>query len=105
MQPITFTYKDTDYTLEYSRKTVQIMESQGFSLNKMSDRPMTMIPLLFKGAFLMHHKTVKEETVNAIYKALKDKEALIQKLLELYAAPISELLDDDNSGNLEWDTK
>lgn len=105
MQPITFTYNDVDYTLEFSRKTVQALESQGFSLNKMSDRPATMIPLLFKGSFLMHHKNTKEETINAIYKALKNKEELIQKLLELYAAPISELLDDENSGNLEWGTK
>ena len=43
---ITVNYNKQDYILEYSRNSVKQMEQQGFVLEKISEQPMTMVPLL-----------------------------------------------------------
>lgn len=94
------------YTLEYTRKTVALMEQQGFVAEEVNKKPMTMLPALFAGAFLAHHKFVKRETIDHIYSRLGRKDELIQKLVEMYNDPIAALLDDPEQegteGNLDW---
>ncbi len=94
------------YTLEFTRKTVTLMEQQGFIAEDLNKKPMTMLPALFAGAFLAHHKFVKRETIDNIYSRLTKKDVLIQKLVEMYNDPIVSLLDEpeqeDAEGNLDW---
>ena len=91
---IEFTYEDKDYVLEFTKRTVKQMESTGFSLDKLADKPMTYLPELFKGAFLVHHKEVKQEKIAEIYSHLTDKEALIGKLMEIYNDPINAMMEE-----------
>lgn len=60
----TLTIKDPvsgeSYTLEYTRKTVEIMEKQGFIAEDVDRKPMTMLPALFAGAFIARHPLRKE---------------------------------------------
>lgn len=104
MKQITFTYKDVDYTLEFSRNTVKALDRLGFDPEKVSSQPMTMIPLLWQGAFAMHHKNVKPEIVNEIYSHITDRTDLVGKLLECYYEPITAMLDEPekDEGNLNW---
>ena len=99
-----FTYKDKEYTLEYTRRTVERMESEGFVASDVKDKPMTTLPALFKGAFLAHHPFVKNELVDEIYGKMTNKQELIGKLAEMYNEPISALVDEpeENEGNLNW---
>jgi len=99
-----FTYKDTKYTLEYTRKSIEIMEKQGFKATEIQDKPMTTLPALFKGAFLAHHKYVKEDLIDEIYSKLTNKQDLIGKLAEMYNEPIMALIDEPekNEGNVDW---
>lgn len=94
------------YTLEYTRKTVEMMEKQGFIADDVEKKPMTMLPALFAGAFLAHHRFVKREVIDNIYKKLTNKDKLIEKLVEMYNDPIMTLLtepeQEDNEGNLSW---
>lgn len=101
---ITFTYKDKDYTLEFTRKTVRQMEEAGFIAKDIDIRPMTLLPQLFAGSFLAHHRYVKQELIDEIYAKLPDKSGLIDKLAEMYNYPISTLMDEpeENEGNVEW---
>lgn len=99
---LTFTYNGKDYVLEYTRNTVRQMENNGFIANDIETKPMTVLPALFAGAFLAHHRYEKSETVDAIYAKLKDKHTLIEKLAEMYNEPIASLLDEPDEGNLEW---
>lgn len=101
---IQFTYEGTDYTLEFTRRTVKQMEKSGFNVNEIGDKPMTMLPQFFAGAFLAHHPRVKDETVNAIYGRLPNKESLIEKLVEMYNDPLNALVDEpeDDSKKVEW---
>ena len=101
---LTFSYDGKEYTLEFTRKTVTEMERKGFVASDVSEKPMTALPALFAGAFLAHHRFVKQETVDAIYAKLSNKEDLIGKLAEMYNDPIEKLLADpeDDEGNVAW---
>ena len=52
------------YTLEYTRKSVEQMEKQGFIAEDVQKKPMTMLPALFAGAFLAHHRYVKQDVID-----------------------------------------
>lgn len=83
-----------EYTLEYSRKTVMRTEQAGLDINALESKSMTMIPLLFWGAFLMHHPHMtKEQTDKILFDGLgglsADEMAYLGKL---YAAPFETLI-------------
>jgi hypothetical protein len=103
---IIFTYEDKEYTLEYTRRTIKQMEAEGFVANDIDNRPMTLLPALFAGAFKAHHRFVKQEVIDKIYAAMPNKEDLIGKLAEMYNEPIMSLMDEpeDAAGNVEWVT-
>ena len=96
---------DNKYTLQYNRKTVEVMERQGFSLAHLTDKPMTMLPMLFAGAFMMHHKRISQEVVDKIYSELSDKDKLSAALVGMYNETVSVFLDDpeDAEGNATWE--
>ena len=99
-----FIYEDKEYTLEYTRRTVAEMEKKGFIASDITDKPMTTLPALFAGAFLAHHRFVKEDVINKIYSKLTKKEDLISKLAEMYNEPILALIEEpeNTEGNLDW---
>lgn len=103
---IIFSYEGKDYTLEYTRRTIQQMEAEGFVANDIEKRPMTLLPALFAGAFKAHHRFVKQEDIDKIFAGMPDKESLIGKLAEMYNEPIMYLMDepDEKTGNVEWVT-
>jgi len=101
---LTFTYDGKDYTLEFTRRTVAEMEKKGFIASDITEKPMTTLPALFAGAFLAHHRFVKEDIINEIYSKLTKKEDLIGKLAEMYNEPILALVEEPEKaeGNLDW---
>lgn len=100
---INFSYEGTDYTLEFTRKSVRAMEQAGFDLSAIASKPMTVLPELFAGAFQAHHKYMKEEKINEIYALLPNKKDLVEKLAEMYNEPIEALVEEpDESKNVKW---
>lgn len=99
-----FTYKGKDYVLEYTRKSVQEMEKRGFVAADADTKPMTVLPMMFEGAFLAHHRFEKKEVVDEIFSKMSNKENLIAKLAEMYNEPIMTLLDEpsEKEGNVNW---
>lgn len=97
------------YTLEYTRKTVEAMEKNGFVAEDVQRKPMTMLPALFAGAFMANHKFLKRDVIDKIYARLNHKDDLIAALVEMYNEPLLNLLEDpeqqdDEVGNLNWKT-
>ena len=92
------------YTLEYTRATVSMMEKQGFVADELTSKLATMIPALFAGAFLAHHRKVKRETVERIYELMPNKDKLLEALITMYQEPINALLEDPegDEGNMNW---
>ena len=98
MSKITINYGKAEYTLEYNRQSVKTMEAQGFVLDELTSKPMTMIPLMFQGAFIKNHKGIKRALVDEIYEHIVDKigdgeDGFIQVLLEMYAETVNTLTD------------
>jgi len=89
-----------EYTLEFSRKSVVKAEQAGLDVNQLESKSMTMIPLLFWGAFLMHHPHMtKEQTDKILFDGLgglnEDEMAYLGKL---YAAPFQTLIASEDEG-------
>ena len=99
---ITVTYKKNEYVLEYSRQAVKQMEDQGFVMDQLGDKPVTMIPLLVYGAFIKNNRGIKRSLVDEIYENIVGKigrdgeEGFIQTLLEMYAETVQTLTDNDS---------
>lgn len=95
------------YTLEYNRKAVELMEKNGFVADELTNKPMTMLPALFAGAFIAHHRFVKRETINELYQRMNHKDQLLEALVEMYNEPIAALFEepeDHDEGNVSWKT-
>ena len=101
---LSFNHKGTQYCLEYTRKSVETMERNGFVATDIKEKPMTTLPALFAGAFLAHHRFVKQEVIDEIFSKMTNKSELIGKLAEMYNEPIMSLIDEpeDNAGNVNW---
>lgn len=103
---IVFSFEGKDYTLEYTKRTVQEMEREGFSAQDLDRKPMTTLPALFAGAFKAHHKWVKQDIIDKIYAKMPNKDELVVALAEMYNEPIIGLMDepDEKEGNVDWTT-
>ena len=99
-----FTYEDKDYCLEFTRRSVETMEKQGFVASDIETKPMTVLPALFRGAFLANHRFVKPDVIDSIFAKMTNKSDLIGKLAEMYNEPIMALVDEpeESEGNLDW---
>ena len=105
MSKINLTYDKKEYVLEFNRQSVKTMESQGFVLEELTAKPMTMIPLLFQGAFIKNHSGkdgVKRKVVEEIFEEIGDKTALMEALMEMYAETIGTLTEGSGEGNATW---
>ena len=101
---INFTYDGKDFTLEFTKRTIKQMEDEGFVAQDIEQKPMTLLPALFAGAFKAHHRFVKQELIEEIYEGMPNKEELIGKLAEMYNDPIMSLMDEpsDKSKKVQW---
>ena len=99
-----FSYNGTEYTLEFTRRTVEQMEREGFVAEEVKTKPMTMLPTLFAGAFKAHHRFVKPDVIDEIFSKMTNKTDLIGRLAEMYNEPLAALVDEpaESSGNVTW---
>ncbi len=99
---ITLTYKGEKYTLEYTRLTASAIEKQGFNLDELTSKPASMIPLLVHGAFLRHHRDLKQKQIDEMYTNLINKtgkegeDGFIGVLADMYAETVSTLTDENS---------
>ena len=102
---ITITYDEQKYTLEYTRKSIATMERRGFNINKISEAPMSTLPALFEGAFIVHHSRLNKDYIDKIFDSIPKKEDLIGVLAEMYNEPFLAMFDEpeDTTGNATWE--
>ena len=103
---LSFTFDGAKYTLAFTRRTVQMLSKQGFKPDMITDQPAIGIPMLYRGAFVVHHRMIKDDLTDRIWDSLKNKSELIGKLLEMYIEPINVLISDpeeeDEEKNVDW---
>ena len=96
---------EKEYTLEYTRRTVKEMQSEGFRINELGDKPLVVVPALFAGAFRAHHRRVKGDVIERILDEMPNKEKLIEILIEMYNDAEASLMDEpdeDAEKNVSW---
>lgn len=107
MKSIKINYDGIDYTLEYTRKSVEEMENAGFVLSEVSKRPATNFPVLFEGAFLAHHRyaTRTQGLMDKMYDSLPNKQELMKKLIQMYGETVESLFDEPEPSekNASWE--
>lgn len=102
---INFDYEGKDYTLEFTRETVTMLERQGFMVDKVGSQPLTYLPMLFAGAFKAHHPSAKAAKIDEIFAQFTDKHGLLNALAEMYNEPLEALLVDEpeeSPKNVVW---
>ena len=89
-----------EYTLEFSRRTVAKTEQAGLDVNQIESKSMTMIPIMFWGAFLMHHPHMtQEQTDKILFEQLNGLTAdEMEYLGKLYAEPFQTLVASEEEG-------
>lgn len=103
---INLNYKGVPYTLEYNRMAIKLIENEGFSLNDFTEKPMTMIDLVFKGAFYKNHRKLSSVLIEEIYNHCVNKEGLLEKLTTMITECYSSLTEDPKEGeegNATWE--
>lgn len=103
---IEFNYEGKDYTLEYDRKSIKVMEANGLKIKEIEDQPLSMIEILWQGAFLKNHKNEKADKIQEIYEKISNKSdlnaGLISMFTETYTSLIGDSEETDDSKNIEW---
>ena len=104
-QKIEFNYNGKDYTLEYNRAAVKLLENNGLRIDQIQSQPFSAIDLLWQGAFMMNHKNEKPDKIREIYEHIGNKGELNAALIEMYTDTYRSLItddEDDDSKKIEW---
>lgn len=101
-------YNNEEYILEYNRKAVATIEALGFNANEITSKPATMTPLIFQGAFIMHHSSMTIDKLNEMLYNIPNRSKLINSLInminECYQSLLSDdIKDKDNEKNVSWE--
>lgn len=102
VNPIILTMEDgTEYTLEFSRKSIEFAEKRGFKMEELGDYMMTRVPELFYYAFYMHHPMMtKKQTDDILFNKLGGvTEEMLVRLGELHAQGYESLINSSESKN------
>lgn len=98
-------YEGVNYTLEYDRMSIKMIENEGFDIEKFSSQPMTMVDIVFRGAFYKNHRKINQTLIDEIFKHCKDKEALVKQLMDMINECYTSLIadPDNDEGNATWE--
>lgn len=104
MSKIQFESNGSTYTLEFDRKSAMDAERMfGISISEVQSGKVSMLPLLFAGAFVKHHPHIKSGVVSGMLDKMGDKASLYQALAGMYLEAASTVLEDPEEGNaLAW---
>lgn len=101
VKPITIrdNEKGVEYTLQFNRESVQFTNMQGFRLSDLTDNPEGMLPILFYGAFRMHHKNVsRQKTDDILWNEIAPvPQDFVIRLIDLYCEPRNALIGDETT--------
>lgn len=105
VKPIKFEFKGKDYTLEFTRDTVRMVEKSGFDYHDIESKQMDSVCTLFAGAFLAHHRFVKQDVIDEIFDNIPNKLALLERLGALYMLPYEALFIEgkDEKNAIKWE--
>ena len=102
VNPIVLTMEDgTEYTLDFTRKTVEWAERRGFSMDDLSEHMMIRVPELFYYAFRKNHPNVtKQQSDKILFEDMGGmSEELLKRLGELYSQGYESLINSETKNS------
>lgn len=103
-KPICFSYDGTDYTLEFNRSSVRLLESRyDFSIDDLERSKTSKLPDLFYCSFMWHHPDTKRSRADEIFAKMADKGALLTRLVTLFYKTVNETMGEPSKGEaISW---
>ena len=104
---IHFQYKGKEYFLEYTRNSIKEMEKKGFKVAEVMDKPMSLLPEMFAGAFIANHRFTSRKLIDEIFSKFDDKGELLNELAEMYSLVIEDFVNEleKSKNGLAWERK
>ena len=105
---ITINYNNAQYTLEYNRAVVILMERQGFNINELESKAVLNTSLLVRYAFFLHHRKLAEDKIFEIFDSISNRDGFVEKLIDMcsdtYVSMLNDPEDDggETEGNATW---
>ena len=99
---IKLTYQGVEYTLEYNRAAVKVLEANGFNAAEILNKPMTNIELMFQCAFIKNHPNIQLSVISDILKECPNKNNLLVSLKSMIDETYESLLAEPE--NVSWKT-
>lgn len=92
------------WTLEFNRRTSKELQQMGFSADDIADKNLIMLPMLWRAAFLMHHRGERTQYIDDLLEPMENKLELFNKLTEMYNEPVEALISDpvDEAKKVNW---
>lgn len=91
-----------EFTLEFNRESVIFTNRQGFKLSEFSDNMEEMLPVLWYGAFRMHHKNLSRQKTDRLLENIGGLTGeAAERLIMLYGAPRKSLFRDEEDEEAE----
>ena len=102
---ITLSFEDKEYELGFTKATVRMAESLGFSMANLQNQSklITGISILFQASFLAKHPNIRETVVERIWEDLDKKTELVQELISMFSDTVDQIM--ANGKNAEWSIK
>lgn len=89
---IHFVYKGKKYDLEYTRSSIKEMERKGFKVAEVMDKPISLLPEMFAGAFIANHRFTSRKLIDEMFSKFDDKAELLSALAEMYSLVIDDFV-------------
>ena len=105
---VTIKYGKKEYTLGFTRETIDEMEKDGFDFSGASKRNIGATFALIEGAFKAYHPEMTSDEIFEVWSHIKkngNDESLYEVLIEMFMEPLSVLADpgdDSDEGNAVW---
>lgn len=103
---LTFDYHGTTYTMEYNRRSVEVLQKQlGVDVTELVKGNVNILdlPAMFRCSLILHHPNMKQETVDMLFAAMGDRAGLLRALSEMILGTVNTLYEEPKSGNvISW---
>lgn len=103
LEYIDFEYNGSTYIMEFSRRTLEVLENQmGVNVAETirGNVKITDLPKIFKCSLLMHHARMNPGVSDMLYEMMPNKGELLPALVELMAVAANSVFEEPEEGKV-----
>lgn len=93
MRKLTLNINNKDYTLKMTRNTVKWLESNGFSMEALYQKPVTYYDLIWMGLFLENYKDMNPNLAMKLMKSYEESGKKVGRVIKFAIEEYQSLMD------------